>query len=200
MKKKNILSSLPKFNTIISILVIVISLFIFFSVGSLPTFQLTDIPSYQIVSDEILSLFLIFISTVAEDAFAWVAVPLVLFTIFSIILQKFEIKQVVIISLILIAIINPLIWTAYHNAHYGSDAVATQATFAFGVVMTLYILVTKNIMLPLFFHPASNLGIAVFQMYKISGLMGYFWALMILMIIIITLLWWKNKTKGRLLS
>lgn len=146
-----------------------ISIFLFFSIASAPTLSIVAAPKFQIleVTREISSLLVVFAS-IMEDFFFWGVILSVLYGI------TFLTSRNHYISLAVTGIATPLTFMFFHTLVYGTTNVpASTSVFFFGLTMTIMVLVTRNLMLPIMVHATNNLALTYFE--GTGGVSGIAW-------------------------
>jgi len=187
------LISIPRWFTIIMISAfLILGAYTFVSIGHRPTFAVISAPIYQMIEltpelDAILSIF----SAWAEDFLFFLVIPsLVGGAVYFFTKNKW-------LAIVMALLMSPGVFALWHVNRY--HPVERQVTFTnvyiFGFIMTGYVLVMRNFILPFIIHSANNAGIAYFSK-NVVDLSLYFYIFTIF-VILVTLWYLKRSSRKR---
>jgi len=147
---------------------IALGIFLFVSAGSSPSQSILGSPKYQIIQiTDTVSAILTIVSAVAEDLTFWVVTPVLIGGFILLILHsllRLDKRIAFWISIILVIILNPIVWTLFHTNAYGmTDIQSTTTVFIYGLFMTSITVITRTIWFPLFTHAPINVANDLFK-------------------------------------
>jgi len=135
-------------------------------------------------------------SAFSEDFVFWMITPAIicglLYILFSFIFNLDK-KTAFYIAVAITLFANPLVFTVFHTARYGTTNVpASEAVFMFGLVMTAWVVITRTPWLPLFVHAPNNLAIEFFKHLSTDvSLLGY--SLIFIVVALTAIYLWRRR-------
>jgi len=154
-----------------------VGLYIFFSISAKTTTQILAAPTFQLIeiTPPISAIANVFAACVEDLLFFGFVTALV-----------FGLSKKVVrfwwIAFIITLFLTPTIFMLYHMAHYGfTQVTASQSVWLFGLMMTSWVLILRNLWLPFFAHAGNNIAITLFGAQSVP-LWGYFWFFTIIII------------------
>lgn len=156
----------PKIYAIMIAGIAIAAVWTFTSIGNIPQFSIVAAPQFQAIEltagfNVLLTIF----AAMAEDILFFIVIPAISFVIFYSVINYFSNNSGVSTtgSVIITLLVSALVFTAFHSARYGfALAQTSESVFIFGFIMTLWVILTKNPLLPWFIHSANNAGLAYF--------------------------------------
>jgi hypothetical protein len=153
-----------------------------------PTFQIVDLGTF---GEALLDA----AAAITEDIVFFAVVPGITFTI------VYYASKSPILALIFVLILSPSVFLVYHTLHYGfTDVVASTAVFFFGLEMTAWMIVMREIFYCHMRHIGNNLGKLIFtsmsfETFVISILTSLWTWIIVAAIVVILVVRFKNRGK-----
>lgn len=150
-------------------------------------FQLVEL---GIGGDAILKIF----AAIAEDVLFFAVVPGLIFVIVF-----YFTKENAMIALIFVVILTPSVFVTYHTLRYGfDDIVKTTAVFLFGLEMTGWMIVFRDLIYVHARHIGNNVGQLIFKQMTLGTffiLLLTSWAFWAIVIVIAILIYFRLRKK-----
>lgn len=150
----------PRMNGIITLAIFIFALIVFFSISGKTGFQIVAAPQYQAVeADPTVASLLSVFAAWTEDLFFFGCMTAVVFGVSYMLSRNFW------ASFVTTLFITPLIFMGFHFFRYGFTAlISTESVLIFGFLMVSYVLMMRDLRLPLFIHASNNAALTLVSM------------------------------------
>jgi membrane protease YdiL (CAAX protease family) len=190
-ESENVFGKVDRRQTVLMFLIAsIIAIYVFFSVAGTPLFQLVAAPQFQVIASTpgVQAILVVFTSSM-EDFFFW---GVLLALIYGVVYIGTKNQY---ISMAITGILTPLSFMFFHFLVYGTVNVpASTSVFFFGLMMSLAVLVTRNLLFPFMIHAANNFAITIFSgTGGIPGIMWIGWTIILFMLSMTAVLFFRLR-------
>lgn len=191
-EKTTVFGEIPhKINVILWGFFIILGAFTFVSIGKTSTFEVITAPVFQIIPmSTSVSIALSVFAAEAENLFFFAVIPTLIFGGIYLMTKNFY------LSFIVTILFAPGIFSIFHLSRAGESVVISTSqgqiirefslttTYLFGVAMIGWVLLMRNMMLPLVIHAFNNAAVNFFVNY-VADFSLYFYIIMVIIIFLV---------------